>query len=270
MACHYRLQVIRAEGVHWKSSLRGREPSLYVEVKLGSPIRRTKIAKKCASPIWNEALFFAFSDESATFEVQVKYKSTLLSDSCVGAVDIKVVDLLAKSINDEEVAFSSPLIVLHLEVNGAMATAQNSISSAAEDIRSSKIQRLEGISFITQVASRQSDLYKAVGDLLSRLSMFKDVVDVVSEIHPFLTIAWKLASALHAGIDKAFQTDQKTLREKTASIYEPINGLLKQTIECCLFVRLYVRRSFFIRVLDNSSGQKVDDRELMMFHYSRD
>ncbi|KAL5521305.1 hypothetical protein ACEPAG_9228 [Sanghuangporus baumii] len=310
MASHYCLQVIRAEGIRWKSSLRGKEPNLYVEVKLGSSTQRTRTIRKSASPIWNEVLVLALSDESAIFEVQVKNKSTFLSNACVGAVDIKVVDLLAKSTAGEgtvalqlphylfliligslaafvlsssdhdEAATSSSLIVLHLELNDAMAAAQNSINGTSEDVRRSTIPRLGRISDVTQVVSGQSDLYKAVGDLLSRLSMFKNIVDAVSEVHPFLTIAWKLLSALHGSIEKALQTDQKIislvqmmvdafafvkdmqmLREKATNLHEQINGLLKQTIECCLFVRQYVRRSFLTRVLDSSSGQKVDEFE---------
>ncbi|KAL5532081.1 hypothetical protein ACEPAF_5645 [Sanghuangporus sanghuang] len=271
-------------------------------------------ARKGAEPLRrSEAWFFytndtddqeiANSNGSAIFQVKIKHKSAFLSDPCVGAVDIELVDLLRRSINGEgtfalalphyvsltligsfaafvlslaghkETATSSPLIVLHLEVNDAMAAAQNSIKGASEDIRRSEIQRLEGISDVTQVVSGQSDLYKAVGDLLSKLSMLKDVVDVVSEIHPFLTIAWKLASALDARVENVFQTDQKvinlvqmmidafafasdvqTFQERAASLHESINGLLKQTIECCLFVRQYVHRSFFRRMLDFDSS----------------
>ncbi|KAL5504762.1 hypothetical protein ACEPAH_7425 [Sanghuangporus vaninii] len=296
MASHYCLQVIRVEGVCWKPSSHGKEPNLYVEVKLGSSIQTTRTIKKCASPIWDECNLEWVCD---FFEFKIKHKSTFSTDPCVGAVDIELVDLLRRSINGEaalvlssaghkEPATSSLLIVLHLAVNDAMAAAQNSIKRASEDVRRSEIQRLEGISDATQVVSGQSDLYKAVGDLLSKLSMLKDVVDVVSEIHPFLTIAWKLASALYAGVENVLQTDQKvinlvqmmidafafvsdvqTLREKASSLHESINGLLKQTIECCLFVRQYVHRSFFRRMLDFDSSQKIDEFERALVSFKQ-
>ena len=42
----------------------------------------------------------------------------------------------------------------------------------------------------------------------------------------------------------AFIDDFRTLSEKVGTLQEPIIGLLKQTIECCAFIRQYSNRGF--------------------------
>ncbi|KAL5483282.1 hypothetical protein ACEPAI_8512 [Sanghuangporus weigelae] len=128
----------------------------------------------------------------------------------------------------------------------------------------------------------------SVEHLLSKLEVFKRVIDTLSEFHPFLTLAWNLTSALYKAVKNVFDTDQRianlvqmmgdafafvrdvqTLRDKAKSLQEPINGLLKQTIECCLFVSYYVRRSFFRRMLDLSSSQKIDEFEQVLASFKQ-
>ena len=70
-----------------------------------------------------------------------------------------------------------------------MTVAQSSIGGASEDIRRSKIQRLMGVSDVTQATSDgvtrldgRSDLYNAVGELVSRLDTFMRIADTLSEV----------------------------------------------------------------------------------------
>ena len=55
----------------------------------------------------------------------------------------------------------------------------------------------------------------------------------------------------------SFVEDTQTLREKATSLHQSINGLLKQTVECCLFVRQYVQRSFLGEFLDQKPGSRL-------------
>ncbi|KAL5521307.1 hypothetical protein ACEPAG_9230 [Sanghuangporus baumii] len=302
MSCHYRLRVVRLVNLRWNSSLHGKLPNLYVKVKVGLSSQKTRTVKQSLSPTWNEDLVFTAANEAATFDIQVKHDSTLFPNHRVGVVYVKLVDLLAKCTSGEDtdlatfdiissdhtpVAITTGSIVLHLEVSDAMVIAGGSIVDASESIRRSKIRRLEGASDVAQSVENgmtslngHGGLYKAVGDLISKLDMFKEVIDALSEIHPFLTIAWNLTSALYTVVKNVFKTDQRvinlvrvmddtfafvrdteTLRDKARSLQEPINNLLKQTIECCLFVRDYVRRSFLKRMLDLDSSKKIDDFE---------
>ena len=73
-------------------------------------------------------------------------------------------------------------------------------------------------------------------------------------------------------VEWTFETDQKivhlvtlindaftsvrsveSLRDKFASLREPIASLLKQTAECCIFIRHYVGRNFVRESLSQST-----------------
>ena len=51
-----------------------------------------------------------------------------------------------------------------------------------------------------------------------------------------------------------------SLRAKFTSLQEPISGLLKQTAECCIFVRHYTSRSFVRKSISRSSHLRASDR----------
>lgn len=116
-----------------------------------------------------------------------------------------------------------------------MTAAQDIIDSASEDVRSSKIPRLEQASDVVQSISdsiahmdSQSDLYKAIGELLLRLDAFKRFAKALSDvsllvlhckeahycvaqIHPLLTVVWNLSSILFKVGDFLFPTSYHLL-----------------------------------------------------------
>ncbi|KAL5521321.1 hypothetical protein ACEPAG_9245 [Sanghuangporus baumii] len=260
------LQVIRLIGLRWDHPLHSRVPDLYVEVELGNATRKTRTIKQNISPSWNEHLVFSFSDKSASFNVKIKYDSSWLSDPCVGLVDVKLSELLKKSAEGEAVfrlssfyhGATTPagLIVLRLEVIDSIKAVEINIENAIGDIHRRGIMRSD------------------------KLEVVREVGDALSEIHPFVTVAWSLVSYLYEVVDRVFQIDEKlvnlvinmrdafmfvsdvqSLSNKVANLQGPITGLLKQTIECCLFVRQYTSETFLRRMLDADSSQKVNEFE---------
>ncbi|KAL5504574.1 hypothetical protein ACEPAH_7235 [Sanghuangporus vaninii] len=306
MSTHYRLRVLRLEELKWNQRLHSKTPNLYVQARHGDIVRTTRTLKKNSSPVWDEELVFFPAADADTFEIQVRHDSLYLPDPRVGVVDIKLTDLLTKSTNGEAPFFLSSsdgasatmcpgIIILHFEASDAMSAVEMNINGVSEDVRRRKVQRLGGAFDVMQSTdgvmtglSMQSDLYMSIERLLSKLEVFKKFIDTLSEIHPFLTIAWNLTSALHKAVKDVFDTDQRiislaqmmgdvfafvqdvrTLRDKAKSLQDPINGLLKQIIECCLFVSHYVRRSFVRRMLDLSSSQKIDEFEQVLASFKQ-
>ena len=80
-------------------------------------------------------------------------------------------------------------VLVRFTIVDAMECASIGLDRAVEDARQSKIMRMEGASDVTQVidtsasrATGQSNLYKAVGELLSRIDAVKIVIDQLSEV----------------------------------------------------------------------------------------
>ncbi|KAL5522012.1 hypothetical protein ACEPAF_1868 [Sanghuangporus sanghuang] len=309
MSTDYRLKVIRAEGLNWKHPLHSKVPNLFVEVKLGDVKKKTRTVVKNSLPTWNVSIPLCVSihnqcnrslikmqgsssDDSATLEIQVKHESTWIKDPCVGMTSITITDLLRKCVDGETSLYLMPTgkssmasagqIVLDLEVMDAMTSAGASLAAASEDVRQRKMMRSIRASEVTQSIrsqasqlDNQGDLYRAVGQLLSKLDAFRQFMDVLSEMHPFLTIVWKIASGLYSAVEKVYKTDNRvihlvqsmddafafvrdveTLRGKSASLQQAIVGLLKQKK-----TKGKKTRSFLGRMLDVSSGQKIGEFE---------
>ncbi|KAL5480348.1 hypothetical protein ACEPAI_1618 [Sanghuangporus weigelae] len=163
----------------------------------------------------------------------------------------------------------------------------------------------ESISDQVSQFSTQGLLYQLVEPLVMKLKTFQQVMETLSEerardrsyifisdtvqIYPFLTIAWKLASALFSIVQNVPQThpkmidlvrsmddafafvDHQMLEDKVAGLQQPIDGLLKQTIECCLFVSCCASRGFLSpgRMLDITSTQKIDEFERALANFKR-
>ena len=81
------------------------------------------------------------------------------------------------------------VIYLQLEVTDSARTAEIRIEEAEEDIRKSGIEHSAEVSNIIESSSNAmvlvgsgGDLYRAVGDLLARLSALQQVMDTLSGV----------------------------------------------------------------------------------------
>ncbi|KAL5480457.1 hypothetical protein ACEPAI_1727 [Sanghuangporus weigelae] len=249
MSTDYRLRVIRMEGLNWEHPLHSKVPNLFVEVKLGDVKKKTRTVFKNSLPTWNVSIPLSSSDDSAILEIQVKHESTWIRDPCVGLTCITITDLLRKCANGEASLYLIP-------------TGKSSMASAGQIVLDLEVM----------------DKMTSAGTSLAAAS--EDFMDVLSEMHPFLSIAWKIASGLYSAVEKVYKTDNRvidlvqsmddafafvcgveTLPDKSTSLQQAIMGLLKQTIECCFFVSCYTGRGFLGRMLDVSSGQKIGEFE---------
>ncbi|KAL5521220.1 hypothetical protein ACEPAG_9143 [Sanghuangporus baumii] len=283
MSDQYCLHVLRLDNLQWKFCLHSRTPDLYVVIRLGDVKRKTRQVKKTKSPIWNEILTFPLPDESRNFEISVLHDS-IWSDPCIGVVDIEHADLLARSSNGEVTLDISSRnrtrrtvtgrLFLKLEVTNVSDAAEAAFREARKDVQQRGILRSAEASDLTQLigdgaaqVSSQSNLLQAIGGLLGKLGAFKEVMDIVSELHPFIKVAWSFTSALYSAVQKTVEADQKViqlvqkmddafefirdvqaLRNKAGRLEKQIGRLLRQTIECCIFIRGYTSHCFIGRM----------------------
>lgn len=97
--------------------LHSETPVLYVAVELGGTVRKSR-AIKSSAPSWDESftsqvlIFFLnalrltglsspVDHENVNVRMTVRHKSTWRQDVCVGIAEIKLADLLAKSVDAE-------------------------------------------------------------------------------------------------------------------------------------------------------------------------
>ncbi|KAL5522204.1 hypothetical protein ACEPAF_2061 [Sanghuangporus sanghuang] len=218
---------------------------------------------------------------------KVKHESDWFRDPCIGHTEIKLIDLLAKC----TLGLEHATLYLSSSGNGAVVSTKTIILHL--DVVDEMMGVVIGLArtFIT------GDLYQALAALIGKLDAFRQAMDILSEIHPLLTVAWRLASGLCSAFQNVCKTDRRivdlvrkmdgafafvhdvqALPHKAVSLQQTITGLLKQTIECCLFASGYAKRSFFDacscsnihsfseifrpeRMLDISSNEKIDEFE---------
>ncbi|KAL5498176.1 hypothetical protein ACEPAH_2306 [Sanghuangporus vaninii] len=280
MSTHYCLRVIRLEELKWKHPLHRNDPNLYVEVKLGDVTRKTQTAKRTRSPIWDEELAFPAVGETAVLEVKVKHNSTFLQGICVGIVDVNLVDLLEGSTKGE--AYFEILSPERAEttIMGRIVLQL----SATDEIQAIRVD-IRGAAHV----GGQHKLYKAIDELLERFEKLEKVIGAVSEINSFSKIAWSLVSTLLKTVHNVFEADRKvvellqamndafefalnvqTFRDKAVTLQRPIEGLLKQTIECCIFVREYTSRGFAGRMREFDSTRKIIEFQEMLVKFKKE
>ncbi|KAL5498173.1 hypothetical protein ACEPAH_2303 [Sanghuangporus vaninii] len=234
MSSYYSLKVNRLEELQWNYSLHRKDPNLYVEVKFGNTTRKTQVAKRSQSPVWDEELVLIKSDE-------------LLTGSANGEVHLEVLSPKRAE------AMITGRLMLQLVVKSAMEATDMGLRGVTQSVQRLGTIQAADFSIVAQPidgrstqAGSQNELYKAVDGLLRRLEGLENVIDAVSEAHPFSKIAWSLVSALFKAVQNGFEADKKvvelvqvmneafeftrdvqTLRDKATTLQRPIEGLLK-------------------------------------------
>ncbi|KAL5520521.1 hypothetical protein ACEPAG_9745 [Sanghuangporus baumii] len=283
MSTHYCLRLIRLEELKWKHPLHRNDPNLYVEVKFGNVTRKTQVAKRTRSPIWDEELALIPSPavgEISAFKIKVKHDSTFLQGVCVGIVDVNLVDVLEGSTEGE----------VYFEISSPERAESTILGRIV--LQLSAIDEIQAIRVDIRGASHtggQHKLYKTIDELLQRLEKLEKVIGAVSEINSFSKIAWSLVSTLLKTVRNVFEADRKvvklleamneafefavdvqTLRDKAATLQRPIEGLLKQTIECCIFVRECTSRGFAGRKREFDSARKINEFEESLVKFKKE
>ncbi|KAI0705932.1 WD40-repeat-containing domain protein [Cytidiella melzeri] len=283
----YSLKVIRAEDVMWKPKMQSsRLPDLFVEVSMGNLSCKTKVAKKSLSPTWDEVMPSLHATASSTISLSLIRESRIRNES-IGTAEIAVSDFIGK-IGEAPVHLKSShnrtSAILFFQLDAVSATdslkqeTSGAVQAAASVAHSSRLAAAIAVSDSTLAAVQSSDLYSAVGTLVGKLDSIKRILDGLAAIHPFVSAAWTVASALYGVLEKQFKTDQALVklagrlsdildfaldadqvRKKLEGIHSVVVKLFNQITECCLFIREYTGRGFVGRMLSlGDQKSKID------------
>ncbi|KAI0685266.1 WD40-repeat-containing domain protein [Cytidiella melzeri] len=275
----YSLKVIRAQDVLWKAGVRyTKEPDLFVEIAVDKVCRKTKVVKKTLSPTWDEDIPLLTATASSAISLRLQHDSALRNVS-IGSVVVSVADLLLASEPGEaritlysSRKIQSAVLVLRLSAVDPNANITEETTRAVQDAatiaHSPRVLAVTDATTAALAMAQSSNLYSSVESLVGKLDALKGIADELAKIHPFVSAAWTVASALYGVITKQMKADQAVvdlaealsrsldfaldahlLRDKFRSAESTVARLFNQITECCLFIREYTGKGFVARMV---------------------
>ncbi|KAJ7117554.1 hypothetical protein C8R44DRAFT_543221, partial [Mycena epipterygia] len=107
------------------------------------------------------------------------------------------------------------------------------------------------------------DLQSSLYTVISKLNIVVRVGDKLAQIHPYANVAWKVLTSVYEAVKQQQETDEKIIElirtmATTYSFVEDIESLpgkmkelentcidiVKQTVECAIFIREYTGTGF--------------------------
>ncbi|KAJ6498995.1 hypothetical protein C8R45DRAFT_1210847, partial [Mycena sanguinolenta] len=267
-------------GQSWLHNL----PKPYVKVKVENITAETSTVPRTRNPVWNQKFTFGLSpslNNKLSLRISVM-ASSLPFDRCIGIVNatLQLADSKENTqvlslevpgrtgIPAGEIAFrlclQTPLLAGSTSIEAANAALQSSSVPHFADMSQSNAVTVGSTLFPTDVPP----LLSAVQSLSQKLSSVMVLLDDMSRVHPYVEIAWSMTSSLFKAIRGQFDRDQKVASlvavmneiytsvetldpcsDKIKLVEDTLLAIVKQTIECTLFVREYCQQGFQGRVL---------------------
>ncbi|KAJ7660651.1 hypothetical protein DFH06DRAFT_1325917 [Mycena polygramma] len=285
----YALRIHSCEEVVWS---RRKAPNLYVVVyQDGRAVHRTNAVKRNRTPEWNDLCNLS-SDSPITLRLWHDYLLRC-RDICLGAVDTEISALLNPASSDTEY-IRLPLtsedrgsgkhtgtVLVCLVRNGAAA-------SIAIEQSKQNIGQLAHVSALIEAAGMVDSSQPAVqtfeaglGIIITKLDMIIQIGNEVAKIHPYANMAWKVLTSVYQAVKAEQETQEKlkklvdimvsvysfteetdALPQKIKSLEDKVLAIIKQTVECAVFIREYSGHGFTARVMKNTwdnADKTIDD-----------
>ncbi|KZT51147.1 WD40 repeat-like protein [Calocera cornea HHB12733] len=134
---------------------------------------------------------------------------------------------------------------------------------------------------IENLTESAADIGEALGGLLDKLHVFVGLIDTVSEVHPYVKMAWTILSAAFKAARAQQERDKKmmALIERMTTAYDflcdaeqlrddkarmgVLSRLALQTVDCAYFISSCIRNTSFVTRLASQSlsnvGNKIDE-----------
>ncbi|KAJ7665615.1 WD40 repeat-like protein [Mycena rosella] len=122
-------------------------------------------------------------------------------------------------------------------------------------------------------------LGSALAAITSKLEILVRIGDEIATIHPYVNVAWKILTSVHKAVKKQKETDDQIIKlvETMAEVYSFVEeidflpqkiksledkslAIVKQTVECALFIQEYTVNGFCNRAIRNTWMQA--DRQI--------
>ncbi|KAJ7209403.1 hypothetical protein C8J57DRAFT_1484281 [Mycena rebaudengoi] len=295
MSSTYSLLVKSVDGISWKPrAFQSETPKVYVEIHQGGVVQRSP-AIRGISPRW-EHLSKVSSD--SPISLRLLHDSAVPGgDVYMAVVDTSVAQLLDLCGSDGNTA-SLPLKGVQRRSKGkpagmiyvglikdvkaaamALEKARTEVGKLALGSKSSTIILEDGI--IGKSASPVSNFVLALSTVTAKLEHIVRIGDALATIHPYANMAWKVLTSVYQAAKKEEDTDHKLcklvqtmvdlysfvgdtefLTEKIKSLEDNVLAIVKQTLECALFIQEYTVNGFCSRAVRNTwtnPDKRIDD-----------
>ncbi|KAJ7185080.1 WD40 repeat-like protein [Mycena pura] len=124
------------------------------------------------------------------------------------------------------------------------------------------------------------DFASALGAIIAKLEFIVRIGDQIATVHPYANMAWKIMTAVYQVAKKQQVTDEKLCKlvqmmadvysfvddidflDKIKSLEDKTMAIVKQTVECALFVQEYTSTGFCSRSVRNTwsdTDKKIDE-----------
>ncbi|KAJ7117517.1 hypothetical protein C8R44DRAFT_707884 [Mycena epipterygia] len=168
---------------------------------------------------------------------------------------------------DTKVKYAGTLSVC-LAVIGSVEGGKIELTAAQKDVQglesSPAVSSIMGaVDSIATVQLKAGDIESSLGVLISKINIIVRVGDKLATIHPYANVAWKVLTSVYQAVKQQQETDEKIVElvqtmetmfsfvEDTESLPRKIKGLedtclaiVKQTVECAIFIREYTGKGF--------------------------
>ncbi|KAJ7721990.1 hypothetical protein B0H16DRAFT_1473561 [Mycena metata] len=278
MPSDYSLLVQSADGISWNPGpLHRKNPKFYVAICVdGTQIHRTHSVKGDAGPKWDSTFMIASDSPSASISLRL-FHDSLVGDTCLGAADIDMATLA-----DLCGAENEPKGLVNLDLIGVQAKLQlRSVGNLAVRLMKPREGAARAINKIQTgmattgpgVSSRAfgaaRDAVEAGGGILVQVTpIASTIASALESVTSRLKIIVKIGDQIATAMKQQQDTDEKLLElidtmnevysfvgdvdflvEKIRSVEEKTLTIVKQTVECALFIQEYTARGFTSRAI---------------------
>ncbi|KAJ6559940.1 hypothetical protein B0H19DRAFT_1146120 [Mycena capillaripes] len=262
-----------------------------------SRVRQTHTINRDLVPKWNDVYALSSDQLSARLSLHVYHKSSrpLTDDSCLATVDISIRALQERcgtlGTSEQVVALelvkkdkrikSAGTLAVRLAAIGIIEGGKTEVTSAQKAVEglvdSGAVSGAMGaVDTVAKVQSKAGDIESSLGVLISKIDIIVRLGDKLAAIHPYANVAWKVLTSVYQAVKQQRETDKKIVElvgtmvttfsfvEDIESLPEKIEGLehtclaiVKQTVECAIFIREYAGKGFGGRLTAQALSDKV-------------
>ncbi|KIM86959.1 hypothetical protein PILCRDRAFT_293290 [Piloderma croceum F 1598] len=235
------------------------------------------------TPVWNQDITLLAKDPLSILSLSVKHDSLnpLRKDKCIGKVDVEIRKLLQLCENGREailelknIGGSCGTITVRLDTLSVSKAVADTIDQATQAV---KLGDIHHSAVDVDVTGTQQNIFlKSLFGIVSKLDLFVQIVD---KIHPYAIFAWRITSSLYKAVQNQINQDTQLIglvttmeyiysfveasdsfQNKIQRLRTTIDEILKQTVECVIFIREYTDHGFLCRTVTQTitgSGDKM-------------
>ncbi|KAJ7611212.1 hypothetical protein FB45DRAFT_1065901 [Roridomyces roridus] len=268
----------------------------------GKEMQRTRTIERNLQPKWEQMFNLAADWGSGiSLRVFHDSSNPFSSDKCLGIATVDIPALAARATpeNVEQLPLTggpanknSGTILVRL-IQDANQVAALTVEKANKDTQNvglggaaSKVlgapDKITGeVSAISSLLPAASDLVSTLESVTSKLDIVIKLGDQFATIHPYANVAWKILTSVYKVVQKQQETDGKIVKlaqtmdevysfvkdldflpQKLKALEQQASAIVKQTVECALFIQEYNHHGFGRHAVEgiwDTKQQKIND-----------